>query len=67
MYSIVCVCVCVMQGGMFVFQGKQLLFSHRDAATGAHTDLKNLLSLATEGLSRECDTECAIPPSKTNT
>jgi len=38
------------QGGMYVFEGSQLLFSHQDPSTGAHADLTKVLSVATAGL-----------------
>jgi hypothetical protein len=34
---------------MYVFEGKRLLFSHKDPATGSHADLQQILQLATSG------------------
>ncbi len=50
-----------VQGGMYVFQGDQTLFSHKDPATGAHTDLKQLLTLASADISKP-DCGCEVKP-----
>lgn len=34
------------QGGMFVFDGTQCVFSHKDQATGAHADFAEVLGIA---------------------
>lgn len=36
----------LQQGGAFVFQGEELLFSHYDPSTGAHADLDSILNAA---------------------
>lgn len=36
----------LQQGGVFVFEGKNLLFSHYDPSTGAHADLEDVLKAA---------------------
>ena len=40
----------LQQGGMLVFHGAELAFSHADPATGAHADLGAVLAAATRGL-----------------
>lgn len=36
----------LQQGGVFVFEGRSLLFSHYDPSTGAHADLDDVLRAA---------------------
>lgn len=36
------------QGGMFVFDGSQCVWSHYDQATGDHADLSEVLGVATD-------------------
>ncbi|GAB4821566.1 hypothetical protein N2152v2_008612 [Parachlorella kessleri] len=38
------------QGGVVIFEGKELLWAHYDPATGAHADLKEVVEVATDGL-----------------
>lgn len=42
----------LQQGGVYVFDGKNALFEHKDAGTGAFADLNLVLQTATEG---KCD------------
>lgn len=46
------------QGGMFIFEGRTTLFSHKDQATSAHADLNEVLGIATKiGEDCGCDTK----------
>lgn len=36
----------LQQGGVFVFDGRELLFSHYDPSTGAHADLEDVIRAA---------------------
>lgn len=50
------------QGGMYIFEGQKVLFSHKDPATGAHADLQQVLGTALAGFGKEdcgCDTKAA--------
>ena len=38
----------MVQGGTFIFEGGECLFSHFDASSGAHADLDEVVRLATE-------------------
>ena len=46
----------LQQGGMFVFRGDQVLFSHFDPATGAHADIATVLSVALAAVSSDAQT-----------
>jgi hypothetical protein len=35
------------QGGCFIFRGRECVFEHKDKATGAHTDLREVVDIAT--------------------
>jgi hypothetical protein len=35
---------------MFIFEGKKTLFAYKDPSTGAHADLKEVVSIATDGM-----------------
>jgi hypothetical protein len=37
----------LQQGGMFIFEGSNCVWCHFDKATAAHTDLKEVVKLAT--------------------
>jgi len=53
----------LQQGGMLVFQGPNLLFSHVDPATGAHMEVPELLAVA-ERLASQADCGCPGPASQ---
>ena len=40
----------LQQGGLLIFEGNKQVFTHYDEATGAHADLQEVLSTATQGL-----------------
>ena len=39
----------MVQGGAFVFEGSEAIFSHYDVSSGAHADLDELVRVATSG------------------
>ena len=42
----------MVQGGTFVFDGDEQIFTHYDSSSGAHADLGEVVQLATEGRTR---------------
>ena len=40
-----------LQGGTFVFDGKETIYAHYDASTGAHSDIQEVIGLAQQRLS----------------
>lgn len=40
----------LQQGGVFVFKGQQVVFSHYDPSTGAHADLATVLAAAVKAV-----------------
>ncbi len=36
------------QGGVYVFAGRRAIFEHKDVATGAHADLLDVITKASE-------------------
>lgn len=57
------------QGGVLVFEGSRLLFSHYDKATADHADLKMVLGVSLAGLAAgdSCGTsECELPNAGAN-
>lgn len=41
------------QGGTFVFKGRDTLYAHYDASTGAHLSVENAVQIAVEGMESE--------------
>jgi hypothetical protein len=37
---------CAVQGGMFIFDGAECVWSHLDQATGAHADFADVMKVA---------------------
>lgn len=56
----------LQQGGIFVFEGDRVAYSHYDQATGAHADLDGVLSmvrgLAEAAAAGAAACDCAAPP-----
>lgn len=56
----------LQQGGIFVFEGDRVAYSHYDQATGAHADLDGVVSmvrgLAEAAAADAAACDCAAPP-----
>ena len=50
-----------LQGGTFLFDGKETVYAHYDASTGAHSDIQEVIALAKQRLGLREDNKQQLP------